>query len=72
MILHKLEVIFAITFSVIQSCEMLTQKEKKNKHTNPNWKLEIFLFNIITEWYVTLLTSNIREELQYFQRYLIK
>ena len=29
MILHKLEVIFAITFSVIQSCEMLTQKEKK-------------------------------------------
>ena len=72
MILYKLEVIFAITFSVIQSCEMLTQKEKTNKQTNPNWKLAIFLFNIITEWYVTLLTSNIREELQYFQCYLIK
>ena len=72
MILKKLEAIFAITFSFIQSCKMLTQKKKTNKHTNPNWKLAIFLFNITTEWYVTLLTSNIREELQYFQHYLIK
>ena len=35
MILKKLEAIFAITFSFIQSCKMLTQKEKNKQAYKP-------------------------------------